>query len=140
MNPQIYTKQIVNDIVRGQQDETLAKYLDKLVIGDIFMIHVLDKTLTYEVDQILIVTPDDVASLGIEKGSDYCTLITCTPYGVNSHRLLVRGHRIETAEESAAVHVVANAIQIEPVVVAPIIALPILLILLMCLVLKPKRR
>ena len=77
--------------------------LDQLTEGDIFILRVLDETLTYEVDQIHIVEPDDTSLLGIEEGQDLCTLITCTPYGVNSHRLLVRGHRVENQEASSTV-------------------------------------
>ena len=80
---------------RGLPSAKLFTDLDKLVEGDIFMMRVLDETLTYEVDQILIVEPEDTSSLEIEEGKDLCTLVTCTPYGVNSHRMLVRGHRIE---------------------------------------------
>ena len=95
------------------------------------MIRVLDEVLTYEVDRILIVEPDDVSSLEIEPGKALCTLVTCTPYGVNSHRLLVRGHRVEN--QSEAIRVTSDAIQIEPLLVAPAVALPILLILLIVL-------
>ena len=64
--------------------------------GDVFMIHVLEETLVYEVDQIATVRPDDLTALQIEEGEDLCTLLTCTPYAVNSHRLLVRGHRVDS--------------------------------------------
>lgn len=115
---------------RGLPSAKLFTNLDKLVEGDSFIIRVLDEVYTYEVDQILIVEPDDVSALTIEGGKDLCTLVTCTPYGINSHRLLVRGHRIQNAEEAAVVRVTSDAIQIEPVVVAPVIAAPILLMLL----------
>jgi sortase A len=115
---------------RGLPSAKLFTNLDKLVEGDSFIIRVLDEVYTYEVDQILIVEPDDVSALTIEEGKDFCTLVTCTPYGINSHRLLVRGHRIQNAEEAAVVRVTSDAIQIEPVVVAPVIAAPILLMLL----------
>lgn len=124
---------------RGLPSAKLFTNLDQLAEGDVFMLRVLDEVLTYSVDQILIVDPHNTDSLQVEAGKDYCTLVTCTPYGVNSHRLLVRGHRIETTEESAVVHVVANAIQIEPMLVAPILAIPILLILLIGLLIKPRR-
>ena len=105
------------------------------------MFRVLDEILTYEVDQILIVEPHEVDALQIQEGEDLCTLITCTPYGVNSHRLLVRGHRVENQEEAVTVRVTADAIQIEPIIVAPIVALPMLLVLLIILLIpKPKRR
>ena len=80
---------------RGLPSAKLFTDIDKLVIGDVFMLHVYDKVLTYEVDQILIVEPEDYSALAIEEGEDYCTLVTCTPYGINTHRLLIRGHRIE---------------------------------------------
>jgi len=80
---------------RGLPSAKLFTDIDKLVIGDVFMLHVYDELLTYEVDQILIVEPEDYSALAIEEGEDYCTLVTCTPYGINTHRLLVRGHRIE---------------------------------------------
>ena len=125
---------------RGLPSAKLFTNLDKLVVGDVFMLRVLDEVLTYEVDQILIVEPHVTENLLIEEGQDYCTLVTCTPYGVNSHRLLVRGHRIETTEAAKAVHVVADAIQIEPTIVAPIVAAPILLILFIFVFIKPNRR
>ena len=101
--------------------------LDQIVEGDTFIIRVLDEVLTYEVDRILIVEPEDVTALQIESGKDLCTLVTCTPYGINSHRLLVRGHRVETEQEEAAVRLVSDGIQIEPLLVAPVVALPLVL-------------
>ena len=102
----------------------------------------LDEVLTYEVDQILIVEPSGVDSLRIEEGQDYCTLVTCTPYGINTHRLLVRGHRVENAEEARSVYVTADSMQIEPLLVAPVIAAPMLLLLLIALLLpaRPRKR
>ena len=105
------------------------------------MLCVLDETLTYEVDQILIVKPYEMEALEIESGKDYCTLVTCTPYGINSHRLLVRGHRVENAAAASAVRVTADAMQIEPLIVAPIAAIPMLLVLLIGLLLpRPKKK
>ena len=118
---------------RGLPSAKLFTNLDKLVVGDKFIMRVLDEVLTYEVDQILIVEPTDVSALMIEAGKDLCTLITCTPYGINSHRLLVRGHRIENQEEAQAIRVTSDAIQIEPLIVAPAVALPMLLVLLVIL-------
>ena len=112
--------------------------LDQLEKGDTFLLRILDEVLTYEVDQILIVEPQETAALQIEHGKDYCTLITCTPYGINTHRLLVRGHRIDTLQEASAIRIIADAIQIEPLLVTPIVALPILLVLLMIL-LRPRK-
>lgn len=124
---------------RGLPSAKLFTDLDKLVVGDVFILRVLDEVLTYEVDQILIVEPDDTQDLMIEEGKDLCTLVTCTPYGINSHRMLVRGHRIDNIEEARTIRVTADAIQIEPVIVAPMLAAPILLILLIMLLL-PRRR
>ena len=123
---------------RGLPSAKLFTNLDKLQTGDIFMLRILDDVLTYEVDQILIVEPQETGALRIEEGKDYCTLVTCTPYGINTHRLLVRGHRIDNIEEAKTVRVTADAIQIEPLLVAPIVAIPILLLLLILLLL-PKR-
>ena len=123
---------------RGLPSAKLFTNLDKLTVGDTFMLRVLDEVLTYEVDQILIVEPRETDALQIVEGEDYCTLVTCTPYSVNTHRLLVRGHRIENIEESAAIRITADAMQIEPMLVAPIISIPILLVLLVILLL-PKR-
>ena len=118
---------------RGLPSAKLFTNLDKLVAGDKFIMRVLDEVLTYEVDQILIVEPTDVSTLIIEAGKDLCTLVTCTPYGINSHRLLVRGHRIENQDEAKAIRVPSDAIQIEPLIVAPAVALPMLLVLLVIL-------
>lgn len=124
---------------RGLPSAKLFTNLDRLVEGDVFMLRILDEVLTYQVDQILIVEPAEVKPLEIEEGKDYCTLVTCTPYGINTHRLLVRGHRIENAAEAVAVHITAEAIQIEETIVAPILAMPILLVLLIILLLQPKK-
>ena len=123
---------------RGLPSAKLFTNLDKLQEGDVFLLRVLDEVLTYEVDQILIVEPQETGALRIVEGEDYCTLVTCTPYGINTHRLLVRGHRIENAPEARLVRVTADAVQIEPLLVAPIVALPMLLVLLILLLL-PKR-
>ena len=123
---------------RGLPSAKLFTNLDKLREGDIFLLRILDEVLTYEVDQILIVEPQEVGALQIVEGQDYCTLVTCTPYGINTHRLLVRGHRIDNVEEAKTVRVTADAVQIEPLLMAPIVAIPILLLLLILLLL-PKR-
>ena len=115
---------------RGLPSAKLFTDLDQLVVGDVFTIRVLDEILTYEVDQILIVEPQDTSDLQIVNGKDYCTLVTCTPYGINTHRLLVRGHRIENAEQAAVVHVTAEAVQIEPMLVASLVGVPTLMLLL----------
>ena len=123
---------------RGLPSAKLFTNLDQLVVGDTFMVRVLDEVLTYEVDQILIVEPDDVSSLKIVPGEDLCTLVTCTPYGINSHRLLVRGHRVENAIAADLVRVTSDAVKIEPVLVAPVLAMPVLLVLLILLLLPRK--
>lgn len=124
---------------RGLPSAKLFTDLDKLEEGDTFMLRVLDETLTYEVDQIRTVLPQEVEELDMIKGEDLCTLITCTPYGINSHRLLVRGHRVENAATAASIRVTADAMQVEPLLVAPVMALPMLL-LLFILLLLPKRK
>ena len=124
---------------RGLPSAKLFTNLDKLREGDTFLLRVLDEILTYEVDQILIVEPQDTAALEIVEGQDYCTLVTCTPYGINTHRLLVRGHRIDNIEEGKTMRVTADAVQLEPMLVAPVVAIPMLLILLILLLL-PRRR
>ena len=125
---------------RGLPSARLFTDINKLSEGDTFTLCVLNEKLTYEVDKILIVEPHELDSLNIEEGKDLCTLVTCTPYGVNSHRLLVRGHRVENQEEAKAVRVTSDAIQIEPTIVAPIVALPILLVLLIGLMIPHRRR
>lgn len=123
---------------RGLPSAKLFTNLDQLVEGDTFVIRVLDEVLTYEVDQILIVEPSDVSALTIEEGKDLCTLVTCTPYGINSHRLLVRGHRV--ANQTEGIRVTSDAIQIDPLLVAPVVALPMLLALLIVLLVSGKKR
>ena len=123
---------------RGLPSAKLFTNLDQLVAGDTFVIRVLDEVMTYEVDQILIVEPTDVSALTVEDGKDLCTLVTCTPYGVNSHRLLVRGHRVENASE--AIRVTSDAVQIEPLIVAPLVAMPLLLALLLLLLLPRSKK
>ena len=114
---------------RGLPSAKLFSDLDQLREGDTFILTILNETLTYEVDQIRIVLPTDVSTIQLEPDKDYCTLVTCTPYGVNTHRLLVRGHRIENADGDA--RVMAEAIRIEPIYIAPVLAMPILLLLLL---------
>lgn len=125
---------------RGLPSAKLFTNLDEMEEGDHFMMRVLDETLTYEVDQIRIVEPEDLSALEIEEGKDLCTLVTCTPYGINSHRLLVRGHRVENMESANSIRVTADAMQIDPVMVAPVIAVPILLILLIWLLVHYRKR
>lgn len=123
---------------RGLPSAKLFTNLDKLVVGDRFVIRVLNEVMTYEVDRILIVEPTDLSTLTIEDGKDLCTLVTCTPYGINTHRLLVRGHRVENKSET--IRVTSDAMQIEPLIVAPIVALPMLLTLLIVLLASGKKK
>ena len=113
---------------RGLPSAKLFTDLDQMEEGDLFMMRVLDETLTYEVDQIRIVQPEDLSDLEIDEDKDLCTLVTCTPYGINSHRLLVRGHRVENLKEDT-IRVTADAQQIDPVMVAPAVAVPLVLLL-----------
>ena len=124
---------------RGLPSAKLFTDLDELSEGDIFMLRVLDEVLTYEVDHVSIVLPNQVEELHITEGEDYCTLVTCTPDGINTHRLLVRGHRIENIE-TKTIRVTADAIQIDPVLVAPAVAAPILLVLLLWLLIKYRKK
>lgn len=124
---------------RGLPSARLFTDLDRLTTGDTFRLHVLDEVLTYEIDQILIVEPQQTDDLLIVPGEDYCTLVTCTPYGINSHRMLVRGTRVETGAQAHTVRVTADAIQIEPIIVAPFVTVPMLLVLLVILLI-PRRK
>ena len=127
---------------RGLPSAKLFTNLDQLEVGDTFTITVLDRVLTYEVDKISIVLPTETDELKIAEGKDYVTLMTCTPYGINTHRLLVRGRRVETPDQYKHLRVTAEALKIEPIIVAPIMALPMLLILLIGMLLstrKPKK-
>ena len=124
---------------RGLPSAKLFSKLDQLEVGDTFVLRVLDDVLTYEVDQILIVEPQEINSLQIEEGKDLCTLVTCTPYGVNTHRLLVRGHRIENLEDSMYARITADATQIDSMIVAPVLFIPLLLILIIVLLIPRKK-
>ena len=119
---------------RGLPHAKLFTDLDKMEIGDTFRITVLDQTLTYQVDQIKVVRPNEINDIQIVEGEDYCTLLTCTPYGINSHRLLVRGTRIENA--APKLYVTSNAYKIDSLVATPVVAAPILLVLLIVLMVK----
>lgn len=124
----------------GLPSAQLFTKLNKLIVGDTFVLRILDEILTYEVDLISIVDPDDVAGLQIQEGRDYCTLVTCTPYGLNTHRLLVRGHRIENTSESMTIRIISDAIRVEPMIVAPIASVPMLIVLFALLFLTGKRK
>ena len=125
---------------RGLPSAKLFTDLDQLAEGDTFILRILDETLTYVVDQIRTVEPYELDDLGIEEGKDYCTLVTCTPYGINTHRLLVRGRRVDNQPEARTVRVTADAMQIEPVLVAPLVAVPMLFVLLILLLVKTRRK
>ncbi len=124
---------------RGLPSAKLFSDLDKLEVGDVFRVTVLDRTLIYQVDQIKTVLPDDVSDLLIEKGEDYCTLVTCTPYGINTHRLLVRGRRI-ASEDLRTMNVVSDAYIVDRLIVTPIVALPIIFILMLYVFFKPVKK
>lgn len=124
---------------RGLPSAKLFTNIDEMKEGDVFRLCVLDEVLTYEVDQIRIVEPDDLSELEIKENEDLCTLITCTPYGVNSHRLLVRGHRVKTVLDDS-IRVSADAMQIDETIVASFVAAPILLLLLAWLLIRYRKR
>ena len=125
---------------RGLPSAKLFTNLDELEAGDTFTITVLDRVLTYEVDQISIVLPTETDLLQPVEGKDYVTLMTCTPYGINTHRLLVRGKRIENAENQKHIRVTADALRIEPIIVAPALAVPMLLVMLVVMLTVPHLR
>ena len=125
---------------RGLPSAKLFTNLDELEVGDTFTITVLDRVLTYEVDQITIVLPTETDLLQAVEGKDYVTLMTCTPYGINTHRLLVRGKRIENAENQKHIRVTADALRIEPIIVAPALAVPMLLVMLVVMLAVPHLR
>ena len=122
---------------RGLPSARLFTDIAKIKEGDVWTITVLNETLTYECDQIRVVLPDDLSDLTIEEGKDLCTLITCTPYGINTHRLLVRGHRIPNVDGIA--DLTADAIQIEPVFIAPFLAVPVLILLIILMLITTRR-
>ena len=125
---------------RGLPSAKLFTHLDRLEVGDTFTITVLDRELTYEVDKISIVLPTEVEELKVADGKDYVTLMTCTPYGINTHRLLVRGHRVTAPENLKRIRVSADADRIEPILIAPLLAVPLLVLLLVGLLLADRRK
>lgn len=125
---------------RGLPSAKLFTDLDQMREGDVFVLRVLDETLTYEVDQIRIVLPEEVNDLELVDGMDYCTLVTCTPYGINSHRMLVRGHRIDNLADASSIRVTADAMQLKPALITPILMVPILLLLLIWFRIRRRRR
>ena len=129
---------------RGLSSAKLFTDLDRLEFGDTFQIRVLDQVLTYQVDQVKVIMPKETTDLQIVEGKDYCTLFTCTPYGINTHRLLVRGVRIETIKEKPVIYVANEAFRIEPLFVTPAVAAPMVLVFLIHLMVKyrepPKKK
>lgn len=124
---------------RGLPTALLFTNLDHMEIGDTFYFTILDRVITYQVDQIKVVQPEEAQDLVIESGEDYCTLLTCTPYGINTERLLVRGKRIESAAKKA-IHITSDATQIDPLIITPIVAMPMLFVLLMVVLFKPIKK
>lgn len=128
---------------RGLPRAKLFTNLDKLVEGDTFELHILNEILTYEVDQISVVEPDEVEKLEIEEGKDYCTLVTCTPYGINTHRLLVRGHRVANREKAEEETIGSETVQEETKAgfsIIPLVAVLIFIILVILLLIRICRR
>lgn len=124
---------------RGLPTATLFTYLDRLEIGDTFSFTILDREITYEVDQIRIVEPNDVGLIKIEEGKSYCTLLTCTPYGINTQRLLVRGHEIDAAQKQN-IYITNEAYRIDTLLVMPVVALPIIFVLLIYVMFAPVKK
>ena len=124
---------------RGLPSAKLFSDLDKLQVGDTFTVTTVDRLLTYEIDQILIVRPSEIEALAADPGKDYCTLVTCTPYGINTHRLLVRGKRTENAIKKPAIYVSSNVYRIDPIIITPLVAAPMLLVLLIILLVRYRK-
>ena len=126
---------------RGLPSSRLLTDLDQVGVGDTFTLVVLNEVLTYQVDQIRIVLPQEMDDLAIAEGKDYCTLVTCTPYGINTHRMLVRGHRVENSvADTVAARVTADAIQVDTLIVTPVVAAPMLLILVLGVMLSGNKK
>lgn len=124
---------------RGLPTAVLFTHLDRMEIGDIFYFTILDRTITYEVDQIRIVEPNDTGLIRIVEDKDYCTLLTCTPYGINTQRLLVRGHQVNLSQ-TRNIYVANEAYRIKPLVVMPVVALPIIFVLLIYVMFAPVKK
>ena len=124
---------------RGLPHAKLFTNLDKMQVGDTFVINMMGQQLTYEVVQIKIVLPDDVSDVQIVRGEDYCTLVTCTPYGINTHRLLVQGTRIETIRHRE-IYITSDAFLVDRIIVTPIVAMPILFVLIVIVIFKPVKK
>ena len=124
---------------RGLPSAVLFTHLDRMEVGDTFYFTILDRTITYEVDEIRIVEPHDTSLIRIAEGKDYCTLLTCTPYGINTQRLLVRGYQVD-ATQTRNIYVANEAYRIEPLIVMPIVALPIIFVLLIYVMVAPVKK
>lgn len=123
---------------RGLPSAKLFSDLDKLKEGDIFTVTVLDRVVTYQADQIRIVLPEETDELAIVDGKDYCTLSTCTPYGINTHRILLRGHRIKNINGDIAI--TAEATRIPTYIVIPAVGIPILFVMLIIMLIYYRRK
>lgn len=123
---------------RGLPSAKLFSDLDKLKEGDIFTVTVLDRVVTYQADQIRIVLPEETDELAIVDGKDYCTLSTCTPYGINTHRILLRGHRIKNINGDIAI--TSEATKIPTYIVVPAVGVPILFVMLVIMLIYYRRR
>ncbi len=121
---------------RGLPNSKLFTDLNKVREGDVFNVTILDRVFTYQVDQILTVKPEQTTEINIVPGEEYCTLLTCTPYGINTHRLLVRGRRVDTFTEKQ-VYVSDEAYRIDTIIVTPVVALPIILVLIVIVCCQP---
>lgn len=124
---------------RGLPTATLFTYLDRMEIGDTFYFKILDREITYEVDQIRIVEPHELELIQIEPGGDYCTLVTCTPYGINTQRLLVRGRRLDTSVKRN-IYIANEAYRVDTLIVMPVVALPILAVLMLYVLFVPVKK
>lgn len=124
---------------RGLPTAVLFTHLDRMEIGDTFYFTILDRVITYEVDQIRIVEPHDTSLIQIEEGGDYCTLLTCTPYGINTQRLLVRGHRVDSSQKKN-IYISNEAYRIDTLIVMPIVALPIIAVLMIYVMFAPVKK
>lgn len=124
---------------RGLATATLFTYLDRMEIGDTFSFKILDRTLTYEVDQIRIVEPGDTSLIHVEEGKDYCTLLTCTPYGINTHRLLVRGHQVDMSQRRN-IYISNEAYRVDTLIVMPVVALPMITVLMIYVMFAPVKK
>ena len=124
---------------RGLPSAVLFTHLDRMEIGDTFSFTILDRTILYEVDQIRIVEPDDLSLIGIQQGREYCTLLTCTPYGINTQRLLMRGHQIDTSQQ-CNLYIPNEAYRVDTLIVMPLVALPIIFVLLVYIMITPVKK